>query len=176
MLLFTVLLLLCSCAKNGGFDVKPSPENKTLPGLAATVYTDEQLADIARFEGTLNELNKKFPVECLRELEDGYRASYLGKNSVAVIYFDEKGNKLSGSKFKTLKLKSDFDALTEGQAIDDVQKLAPDGNYLFLYSGRNDLPKISSHYTADGYLISIEYEYDKADNCLKIVKITQELI
>ena len=47
----------------------------------------------------------------------------------------------------------------------------PNGEYLFLYTGRNDTPKVSSHYTKDGYLITIEYDVSNV-----IISINEELI
>ena len=65
----------------------------------------------------------------------------------------------------------DFESLNSTKTLDDVKKIDPNGEFLFLYTGRNDVPKISTHYTKDGYIILIEYE----DNN-QIVDITYELI
>ena len=52
---------------------------------------------------------------------------------------------------------ADFDALEEGQSLESVQGIDPNGKYLFLYTGRNDVPRRSLHFTKEGYLITIEY-------------------
>ena len=67
--------------------------------------------------------------------------------------------------------KSDFDKLVKGQSLDEVRAIDPNGEYLFLYTGRNDAPKVSSHYTKDGYLITIEYDVSNV-----ITSINEELI
>ncbi len=55
--------------------------------------------------------------------------------------------------------------------LEEVRAIDPDGEYLFLYTGRNDVPKVSSHYTKDGYLITIEYDESNA-----VVSVEQELV
>ena len=53
----------------------------------------------------------------------------------------------------------------------DVRGFDSCGDYFFLYSGRNDLERISYHYSKDGYLISIKYDTDNT-----ILSVTEELI
>ena len=100
-----------------------------------------------------------------------YRVSYLGHGSIAVFLFDSSGNKIWGNTYSTQLLKSDFDGLVKGQSLDEVKAIDPNGEYLFLYTGRNDTPKVSSHYTKDGYLITIEYDVSNV-----IISINEELI
>ena len=45
-----------------------------------------------------------------------------------------------------------------GRHLSDVQTIDPEGEYLFLYTGRNDVPKVSTHYTTDGFVITITYD------------------
>ena len=89
-----------------------------------------------------------------------YRVSYLGDGSIAIFLFDGSGNRLLGSTYSTQLLKSDFDGLVKGQSLDEVRAIDPNGEYLFLYTGRNDTPKVSSHYTKDGYLITAPEKFD----------------
>ena len=119
----------------------------------------------------MNEMNAKFPIECLRKKNSIYRVSYLGDGNIAVLLFDDSGNRVSGNIYSTPLLKSNFDNLKKGQLLDEVRVIDPGGEYLFLYTGRNDIPRMSSHYTKDGYLITIEY--DASD---KIRNINEELI
>ena len=170
--LIVLLFLLCSCAK-GGSDLKIeiSPSDKSLIDLVSRIYEESQLLEIAKCNGLMNELNAKYPIECLREDNGTYRASYLGDGNIAVILFDDSGNRLLGNIYSTQLLKSDFDGLVEGQLLDEVRVIDPNGEYLFLYTGRNDTPKVSSHYTKDGYLITIEY-----DALNTIISIKDELI
>lgn len=167
-----LLFLLCSCAK-GGSDLKIeiSPSDKSLIVLASKIYDKPQLSELARFNGSFDELNAQYPIECLREDNGTYRASYLGDGSIAVFLFDNYGNILWGNIYSTRLLKSDFDGLTKGQSLEEVRIIDPNGEYLFHYTGRNDTPKVSSHYTKDGYLITIEYD---ASNT--IISINEKLI
>ena len=170
--IFILTTIFCSCAKDeGNLNVQVSPPDKSLIDLSTKTYEESQLAEIAEFRGSMTELNAKHPIECLRENHDYYRVSYLGKDRVAVLVFDRTGRKLMGNVYNLRKQKSDFVGLKNGQTLDDVKKIDPDGEYSFLYTGRNDSPKESSHYTKDGYLITIKY--DVTNN---IIGIDEELI
>ena len=168
-----VLSLGClySCNRGEKVKINISDPNIALPDLASKVYSDSQLLEIANFDGSLNELNDKFPVECLRLDQKIYRASYLGENKIVVVFFDNSGNKLRGNIYNTNKSKSDFGELKISSSLKDVKFIDPDGEYLFLYTGRNDIPRVSSHYTKDGYLITVEYDFN--DN---IANIRESLI
>ena len=153
-----LLFLICSCEKGeNGLKMQVSPSNKTLVDLASKVYDDSQLFEIAEFKGTMNELDKKYPVECLRQNDDAYHVSYLGNERVAVLLFDNSGNKVFGKVYIAKKSKSDFDTLVKGQSVDDVMAFDPDGEYAFLYTSSGG-PLLSAHCTKDGYGIYIEYD------------------
>lgn len=167
-----MLLVICSCTKGrSDLNIEISPPDKSLVDLASKIYEKTELLELMNFSGSLNELNIQYPIECLREDNGMYRVSYLGDESVVVFLFDGFGNKLSGRTYSTQLLKSDFDKLLKGQSLDRVRAIDPNGEYLFLYTGRNDTPKVSSHYTKDGYLITIEY-----DDSNVITSINEELI
>ncbi len=52
----------------------------------------------------------------------------------------------------------DFESLISGiSTLKDVQSFAPNGEYLFLESGRGE-PRVSTHFTADNYVVSVEYD------------------
>ncbi len=156
---FACLLFLFSCGKGEGkLKIELSPTDQTVNELATTVYTKEQLSEIAHFNGTLDDLNAQYPIECIREVFGIYRISYLGDKTIAVILFDDTGSLLFGNTYSTQLFRSEFEALSEGQTLEQVRTIDPNGEYLFLYTGRNDTPKISSHYTRDGYLITVEYD------------------
>lgn len=157
--IIVMLLVICSCTKGGSdLNIKISPPDKSLVDLASKIYDETELLELMKFNGSLNELNIKYPIECLREDNGMYRVSYLGDESVVIFLFDGSGNRLFGSTYSTQLLKSDFDKLVKGQSLDKVRAIDPNGEYLFIYTGRNDTPKVSSHYTKDGYLITIEYD------------------
>ena len=167
-----MLFVMCSCVKGGSdLNIEISPSDKSLVDLASKIYDETELLELTKFNGSLNELNIKYPIECFRENNGMYRASYLGDGSIAIFLFDGSGNKILGSTHSTQLLKSDFNGLVKGQSLDEVRAIDPNGEYLFLYSGRNDIPKVSSHYTKDGYLINIEYDVSHV-----IISINEELI
>lgn len=170
--LTVMLLMICSCTKGGSdLNIEISPPDKSLVDLASKTYDEAELLELMKFDGLLNELNVKYPIECLREDNGMYRVSYLGDESVVIFLFDGSGNKLFGRTYSTQLLKSDFDKLLKGQSLDEVRAIDPNGEYLFLYTGRNDTPKESLHYTKDGYLITIQY-----DASCSIISINEELI
>lgn len=167
-----LLFLFFSRAKGvNDLTIEISPSEKSIIDLASVIYDELQLSELAKFNGLMNELNAEYPIECLREDRGIYRVSYLGDGSIAVILFDDSGNKLLANIYSTQLLKSDFDGLVKGQTLEDVRAIDPNGEYLFLYTGRNDTPKASSHYTKDGYLITIKY-----DALNTIISINEELI
>lgn len=164
-------MIFCSCVQKGGQIADISPTEKSLMELSSECYVESQLSEIAGFGGSMQKLNAKYPIECLRENGENYRVSYLGENQVVVLWFDRSGNRCKGNLYSIKKLKSDFDGLTPGQALDEVRAIDPDGEYSFLYTGKNDSPKVSTHCTKDGYLITVEYN---ASNV--IVRVDKELI
>ena len=167
-----MLLVICSCNKGESYlNIEISPPDKSLVDLASKIYDETELLEITQFNGSLNELNTKYPIECLREDNGMYRVSYLGDGSIAIFLFDSSGNRFLVSTYSTQLLKSDFDELVKGQSLDEVRAIDPNGEFLFLYTGRNDTPKVSSHYTKDGYLITIEYDVLNV-----IISINEELI
>lgn len=170
-----IIVLLCmlfACDKGGNsMEIKTSPSDKNLIDLTSVVYEQSQLLDIVESNRSIDELNALYPIECLREIGGTYRASYLGDGSIAVILFDNSGSKVMGSIHDAIILKSDFNCLEKGQSLNDVRAVDPNGEYLFLYTGRSDTPKVSTHYTKDGWLITIEY-----DDSNRIINIETELI
>ena len=149
-------------------NIEISPSDKSIVDLASKVYVETELLELTKFNGSLNELNIKYPIECMRKDNEMYRVSYLGDVSIAILLFDSSGNKILGNIYSTQLLKSDFDGLIEGQLLADVRAIDPNGEYLFLYTGRNDTPKTSSHYTKDGYLITFEYDVSNVIISIKI--------
>ncbi len=172
---FVITIFLClfnSCTKGENeLSIKLSRQDISLIELSSNIYSDDQLTNIMQFSGSMSELNTKYPFECVRKLDEGYRVAYLGDSSILIVILDESGNKILGNIHSVSKPKSDFNILSKGQLLESVQDFDPEGDYLFLYTGRSDVPKISTHYTNDGYIITIEY-----DNMNKISNIEIELI
>ncbi len=150
-----------------GFDI--APQNKSLIELTSRTYGKSQLVEIAAFDGSMEELNAQYPIECLREDNGVYRVSYLGDGSAVILLFDHLGNCLLGNLYGARRLKVDFDGL---KSLEDVRAIDPDGVFLLLDTRKESMPKASSHHcTKDGYLITIEYDASNA-----IMSMKEELI
>ncbi len=153
------LFLLYSCLKGEVYlNFEISSQDKSLIDLSSKMYSQSQLIEIVAYNGSITDLNNKYPIECIRNDNGTYRVAYLGDEDIAMLYFDTSGNKVLGKIYHAHMLKCDFDGLLEGQSIEFVRNIDPDGDYLFLYTGRNDSPKVSYHCTKDGYFITIEYD------------------
>jgi len=159
IIIIFLLCNLCSCSYEGNdLNMKLSSENKTLIELSTKAYEDDEITSIMSFTGSIQELNKIYPIECIRKIPVGYRVSYCGISNFISILFDNSGNKLIGNIYKISNSKSYFNNLIIGNSIEEVKRIDPNGNYVFLYTGRNDIPKQSVHYTSDGYLLTISYD------------------
>jgi hypothetical protein len=123
-------------------------------------YTDNLQDDILQYKGTLSELLTQYPTEYVRQLENGYRVVYYGDSTIAVVLFDVDGNNPVQKIYKMGHPRSVYDGLKIGQSLSEVHAIDPDGDYWFLVTGRNDFPKYSTHYTADQYVVSIQYDDD----------------
>ena len=108
--LFTILLCMLSACNEGEYDlkIKTSLPNKNLTELVSKTYSRSQLLTIVQFEGTIDELNQQYPIECIRETGGIYRVSYLGDDSVAVIVFDNNKNKIYGNVYDLFLSKADY--------------------------------------------------------------------
>lgn len=156
--IIAVIFLLCACEKKDNMYLSLSDSNKNMADLITINYSDEQLNQIYTYDGTLTQLNSEFPIECLpRKDKFEYLAVYRGAQKILLIHFDSNGDKILSEIFNISKMSSAFDNLTVGCSLDEVQKLDPSGNYIFLYTGRTDTPRISYHCTYDGYIIQIFY-------------------
>ena len=150
---------------------KISPDDKTIIELAATTYDDYQLNEIVTFSGSMDDLNCYYPIECLRKVNNVYRACYLGDGLVAVIVFDNAGNKIIGEIHKMLLSEEALYSLEQCKTLRQIQQIDPNGDYSFLYTGRNDTPRVSSHYSTNGIMLTIEY-----DNENRAVAFSESLI
>ena len=72
--LTVMLLMICSCTKGGSdLNIEISPPDKSLVDLASKTYDETELLELMKFDGLLNELNVKYPIECLRKDNGMYR-------------------------------------------------------------------------------------------------------
>ena len=173
------ILLVVACLNNtacyqGRKTMEPliaSQEDKTIIELSSTVYDNNQLTEIMAFNGSLFDLHQRYPVECIRRRDNIQRVSFLGKDSVLILSYDASGSLIVGNIYPIEKYKVDFDSFQAGQPLSEVLTLDPNGTYLFLNTGRNDVPRQSRHYTRDGFIVTFTY-----DNANMIVSIEYEII
>ncbi len=176
ILCFSVILLSACAKKSVSPEALVSPDQSIFE-LASAQYDREQLLEIRDESGTIGHFNALYPVECMRKLQDGtYRASYLGDGEIASVCFDASGEKLRAWVYSVGAESAAFSDLKTGDPLESVMKIDPDGAYLFLYAGRDDVSKVSEHYCADGYLITIEYSYASSEDAPLIADIRKELI
>jgi len=148
--------------------------NNTTPTIAkallfqkGTFYTDAQLSEIADFVDSTDELISLYPPSHIRTMKnivnkgnkiDGFRIIYLGETQALELIIDSLGNRIWQFHYNMIESKKTFDSLSLGQTLADVQNLDPNGKYLFLHTGRSDLPMVSQHYTRDGFIINVTYD------------------
>lgn len=173
-IIFLSLCLLCSCnIEKTPINLQVSDSAKTVFELVSKNYDKSHLLEIWKFSGTLSELDDKYPVECLRKDNSTYRASYLGDDSILVLFFDDLGERTGGFVYNISPPRASFATLSIGQSVLDVKSFDPNGSYLFLYAGSSEIPHESMHFTEDGYMITIEYDQSIDP---KIINIKEELI
>lgn len=160
-IILTILLLVTSaCGKEDNKMNIEISSSQTIIELTTKLYSNSELLKIIDYDGSINELNKEYPIECIRKIGNNYRISYQGNDCFAIIFYNNLNDKISSDIYKTLLTKDDFEKLDIGQSLNNVQNLDPNGKYLFLFTGRNDTPRVSTHCTNDGYFITIEYSKD----------------
>ena len=167
-----LLLFLSSCVYERDVEeMIKQCKGKNVTEITATVYSDNELDQICNFKGNLAQYSRTYLIECIREEDAGKRAVYRGDSGFAIIYFNQDGEKLLGEVVHSSLFLQNFTQFKEGDSLESVRNLDPDGKYTFLETGKNDTPKTSIHYTKDGFLILIHYNQEN-----KIVKIETTLI
>lgn len=169
--LFALILLsacLCGCspAPEKGFTIPVSPIDRSFYELCKKQYMDTELEQIYSLmveENDMAKLDKSYPVECLRKDKDGYHIIYCGKRKILLLSFDQNAAFTEKPKLESIffvtKTRGYFDELQPGDPIAKVQSIDPTGFYPFLIEG-SDAPKVSEHFTEDGYHTTIAYDAD----------------
>ncbi|MBO5175462.1 MAG: hypothetical protein J6B84_10020 [Eubacterium sp.] len=167
-----VLLFLPGCNQTENDEITTKPNEETQGALQSGevfVYSDEQLTEIAGSNATKDTLLKNYPTPYIRTVSivqndisnatPAVMVYYRGETKVLQLMFDgASGGRPSYHFLSTFCSKNEFEPLTIGQSLSDVQAIDPNGEYWFLYTGRNDMPWISTHYTTDGFIINITYD------------------
>ena len=156
----TVLVCSFSCCNSIQNERLVSNVNNNQSIVSNTLYTDSDLEHIIQFKGSYAELDKIYPIEYEHISMGVQRVVYYGQSSIAIVMFTSDQICISGRLVQNLKPKSVFNQLEIGRSLETVRAIDRDGEFLFLYTGRNDLPRISTHYTSDGYVITVAYTDD----------------
>ena len=175
LVVLIIFLLLTGCNQTKK-DVTTMDDNeidketqKTLNSGEIFVYSDEQLIEIAELADTKSTLMEQYPTTYIQAIsivqndisnsKPAVEVHYRGETKVLRLMFDgSSGSKISSHFYSTFCSKNELEILAIGQSLSDVRAIDPNGEYLFLYTGRNDTPKISTHYTTDGFVVSITYD------------------
>ena len=120
----------------------------------------EEFSEINLYGCTLEEVNKKYTIECLRKNNNYYYAIFSSKQEGWLyILFELKNNKYVVTDifyYDKPLYKSDFEKLIiDVSQIDDVRNIDKYGNEILFASS---IEPRSFHNTLDGYKICIEYK------------------
>lgn len=168
-MIMILTVLLCACVTPKNVDVKPSPDEFNIMDSATQQYTYDELVSIANYTGGIDQYASTYPMECIRQKGVTYRLAYRGESHVAVIYFDATGTKTLGRVYTASTPVSELNSVMR-KTLEDVREIDPNGDYIFLYTGRND-DRTSIHYTSDGFVVRITYDEKHV-----VVDIETELI
>ena len=172
---------LCACGDKTvpqNFPVAISPADRSALELCSTSRTNADLDKIYSFVNdsgnSINDLNKKYEIQCLRQDEDEYRIEYIGGNHILILRFDKDAKYIKDEKLNSLYRVTDtrgkFDKLKVGDPVSAVQTVDPTCFFPFLVdSSSTDLT--TDHYTEDGYHTRITYDGD-----FNIASINYELM
>lgn len=174
ILLFFGILISILIACTGGdqlMEIAITPVEANINDVIFDEYSESTLQKICALKGNIHKYNREYPIECARNSINGYRVVYRGSSHMALIWFDADGEKIHAQLVELQHAAADFMEIELGETLETVRSTYPEGVYLFLYTGRNDTPRISSHYTVDGYIVYISYDVNYV-----VESITTELI
>ncbi len=173
-----ICIFLSGCNKKDEacVSLKVLDESTNIIDIISEKYSNKDMfEEVQENKYTLDELNKIYPIEFVKkytnEDELYFDVAYITSNGYIILHYDGSGNYVFGEDAIAERILNEFDALSIGDSIDDVKKIDENGKFTFLYTGRVDLPKISYHYTVDGYMVMIHY-----DSSCVITKIENKLI
>lgn len=178
ILAVTYIFFLSGCDRKDEthMSFKVLDETKNIIDVINKTYSNKDMFnEINTKKYTLDELNKIYPIEFAKKNiiagDLHFNVAYITSSGYIILYYDESGNYIYGKDIITEKLLKDFDVLNIGDSINDVENIDENGDFLFLYTGYSGVPKISQHYTIDGYMVTIHYNSSNV-----ITKIENRLI
>ncbi len=184
----SMLILLCAVValsamlvgcdqKEKNFPVAVSDTKRSALDLNNDARKDsdlEKIYDLMADGASVNQLNDKYEIKCLRKDGDTYRVIYWGNKRVLVLRFDQDGKWIKADKLRSYYTLSDsrgkYDSLKAGDTVEKVQTIDPTCYFAFLVDKTSD-ELYSDHYTEDGYYTHIEYDKD-----FNIVSISSQIM
>ena len=146
-----------------------APDDQTIHDLVTRIYSDEEIdALIAYGSGlSIQELHEEYPVECLRMKESldclYFYASYLGESKLVRFQYTVDGCSTSIPSCYDLQHQSDdFFHIPHKTNFYSIRERFPQpaADYRFYYASSPQRTTASQHYTEDGYVIYVDFQYD----------------
>lgn len=174
-ILFLFLLIMTVSSCYGGKNMQETDKEylnlvnneKNYEELITIEYNiNDYFADIYLYGYTLSEVNEKYKIECLRQVDDVYYALFKSKTGGKLFVFfskneDEKYVVIRSWYYEKKITKDDFCSLIIGiSTLDDVRDIDKFGDEI---SATSVLSLVSIHFTSDKYYFAIKYE-DKEDS------------
>ncbi len=135
---------------------------------AVNVGSYSDLVKLLNNGSDANTLNQQIGFTYIKKSPGGYRSTVKTDSGLVVIYFDQD-NQFIGYQLLALSdqnILEDIRQLEIGMSITKVRSIDANARYSFLFSGSNQVPKISFHVFPDGNAFEIFYNEQ-----LEIVKI-----
>lgn len=173
MLIIFIALCLTACqaGDRDGIQIALSDPDQTVYQLATTVYTAKRLRQIEQSGYNYHDLSANYPVQCVRQAGKLYRVAYRATDRLLLLYYNQQGKLLFHKRQTPTVAKQALDMVNVQDNVYAVKAIDPTGTYDFLYTGDTEIPRVSAHYTTDGYLLHIEY-----DERWRVAKMSWELI
>lgn len=168
ILIIIFIFMMFGCSAHNNAVVPCSDENLTCLELVTETTPTSELIGIIGGKETIESVNERAPILCLRKRGASYYAVYKVSDSEwDLVYFDSERifEGVSIIRISDGVTKKDFDGIGSGSNINDVKAIDPHGNYDFMFASWSGYPRYSYHYTEDGYKIVIHYnaEYNIID-------------
>ena len=130
-----------------------------------SLYTDVEVdhiqTELVAAKNTKSEILDLYSVLFLGN-KNADAVAIMGESKLLLCHFNPDGSMLFVRDYKYSPDSTKFDVVLPGDSINSVMALDAEGYYPFLYTGRDDFPRISNHFTLDGYLITITYNRENA--------------
>lgn len=163
-------------------DAYNKSKGKNIYEIVSATYAEHELDDIVANEYSVEVLNQKYPIECVRKSKDTYETLlnqnfteeyianpdeddfpwiiYLGENHYVFLLYNDVGKCIYSSKNSISNTElSSFLNIKKGDTLDKIKELDANGDYTYIENFTGVvMPPTSQHYTKDGYIVGIIYD------------------